>query len=664
MSYKNLNISRISQEGNITSTDLFLNNYFKNILNNQKLNDKIPRFKNMDDDDKCKYLRVMTWNIRYFTNAKNKPTINNILQAVIDIEPDILCLNEVSLGENIFYDNENINHDPIKTFKENGYRVLSMCNVVPAWYSSFYGNMILIKNDFYEMMCSSSLVSKFDIINLNNKCFFNQRIGVYQYPKSGQKIIDNTNIERIDNNETRCYIKISLGNFDLIATHLEAYNKEVREKQFDELMKQCTRKTIILGDFNIINTKSYPREYKNEYEWKTIRDKNIIYDNENDEIVKFKNKYKLMDSFEITNNKYCGFTTWINTIVDYIFFKNWDNLINDEDIKSYVYFTDASDHLPIIVDIKDEMIDWIKKSYINRNDQSLLEIKTLPLKNFISVFPFLYNIEPLRAYDWFDNGEMNSNYSFSDRYLTGNFNLTLGSVGIYTSTHISKSANFLRALINKTDQKEKMLSSKYINDTSQIEIGLLYTFISNPNVDISSSIVANTPINDKYLNDYDYQYDLVVVDDLEDYQYEYFTSIEKITPKGKNVFLLSSIDIIIYPVNLIDIFVDLDIEIAKLAKEELFINALQYIHFVHNIDKSPYSLENNGYGKFDESKIHELSVDISWIEQEKAFITCPAYKIYQHDTNEIYKQNGGKINNYKDKYIKYKKKYLKLKNII
>ena len=78
--------------------------------------------------------------------------------------------------------------------------------------------------------------------------------------------------------------------------------------------------------------------------------------NEN-EIEILKRKYNLRDSFELgldpkTNIKSIlsyTFTTWTNTVVDYILFTSeWSP---DTIIYPYIYFTDASDHCPIYVDI-------------------------------------------------------------------------------------------------------------------------------------------------------------------------------------------------------------------------------------------------------------------------------------------------------------------------
>lgn len=49
-------------------------------------------------------LRIMTWNVRYFTDYNNNPTISNIAKVIKELNPDIICLQEATTGPTTYYE--------------------------------------------------------------------------------------------------------------------------------------------------------------------------------------------------------------------------------------------------------------------------------------------------------------------------------------------------------------------------------------------------------------------------------------------------------------------------------------------------------------------------------------------------------------------------------
>jgi len=619
-------IARLSETQINNTTQGFSENYKKNIKMFKSLvNENISKSEKHDAEHQKKYLRIMTWNVRYFTNIDNKPTINEIKEVIDIINPDILCLNEFTLGKNNYYDDD---FSFEKNFLE--YKVIAVCNTVPAWYSTIYGNAILMRKSVYNGICNLESALQTNILNVNKKCFLNQSIHTYEYPKPYPVILDDIQINSVGTSETRCFIKITLPDFDIYCTHLEAYDKETRAKQFAELMSHVTRKSIIIGDLNIINTSEYIPFGTDSVEWQTLKRVNSLSDiKEENEIEIIKKKYDLKDSVELGEIElgepdfiHPGFTTWTNTIVDYILFTNhwWKSDLTE--MRQYIYLTDATDHCPIYVDINQYHI--LGDIY----DIKTKKIGTITTLNNLGYDhnTLFYHVTPLTAYDWFNNGKVSPKYTFSDPYLTGNFGMTLGANGIYVGNPLYVAVRFLDSLIARTDQQSKIY--KNINDKFNVDnVGLLYTFRIRSTYDLENQIYEF--ISGDYDTSIDEKYDLIST-----------RGIEKMTQRNFNretglhdVFELYGVQLIFYD-KIHPQYNNMEI-IANQFK-----SALDFIIY-KNINKS-YSLADNGFDStFDPKKITyiESGDDLS----VKNFV----YNIWE---------------DYEKKYYKYKKKYLNLKN--
>lgn len=423
--------------------------YFNNANNFEYLNSLIPDI----NPRNTPIIRIMTWNVRYYTNVEEESTIDNIADIIKKISPDILCLQETITGTSTLSPSIAID---IMTHLYDDYVKISACNVVPSWHNGIYGNQIIIKKNIIDLVRKNRAVSPlYDIQCIEEKCMFNQYAKTYEYPNPHNNIgfaLDRDEIMLFKSgDETRCFIKISFIHFDIFCTHLDATNKNIRRRQLDELQSNMTRKSIIMGDMNIIDRHQYnnwinilnaegnfevAQQIETELDY-IMRVNASIEDMDNLEIDYIKNTLKWKEYSDLNfNSKYIkpNFTSWTGTVVDYIFFYKFtpDNIYI---FGEYVHFNNCSDHLPIIVDISDFNL------YSSYDDNDKVEPakweKIMEAKQFDEILPEMYNGESLAAYDWFIDNKININakppYAWRDPQMTGNFYLSIGSRGLYVT---------------------------------------------------------------------------------------------------------------------------------------------------------------------------------------------------------------------------------------
>lgn len=701
----NINDIVVDRLQEISSSDIALLSLFeKNVLQNSKLNDLLPSTPNGS-------FRIMLWNIRYFTNAANEPSSTQIINVIEKIDPDLICLNEATIGYND-YSEELLDF----FYLLKNYHMIAFCNNVPSWFASTYGNMILIKKKIMRvLLINPTNYFSYNLCTSNTKCFLNQRISVYKDPVPIRK----DNFDNYRATETRCFVKISLGSFDVICTHLEAYQKETRKNQFIEMMTYVTRKTIIMGDFNIINTTVYKNAPNSDIEWEVIKQRNSL-DNDKDknEIVEIKQKYNLKDAFELKNITYNGFTSWTNTIVDYMLFTSeWTS---DEVSNIFLYFTMASDHIPMFIDLNENFVTQLKMSSINL-PKPISDHEVLEMPKFINKLLNTYNInvdinkftgwgvkpyknsdvpenygekptdlifcncQPLAAYDWFsNNGSVNVGYDFKDPYITGNFELVQGREGVYVAlNNIEGALHYISTLNQQTDQIS-------FND-ELINVSLLFQFKIVPNHVSDVKIVTVETIGAdeeriRYKTKFDNEYDIICRNILGEGITGKLTKREYDAVRKKhNYFYLDRIDIVVFDkikrridetINEAD---NRNRKIIEATHEKIKI-ALDYINNKQDSKQLNKHELLEGYNRsyFKETKyellgfINNTDVEDFAFSVEQRTISLNnlrllyAYPIWK---SSEYKQEGGKYENSKKqqkeftkKYYKYKSKYVNLKN--
>lgn len=274
-------------------------------------------------------LRFCTYNIHYFSknnlivkdNKKVLEEISNVdslLKDLKTINPDVLCIQEITFGDTLFNDKD------VKTeLLSIGLFLVTFCNIVPSWFSVPYGNAMWISN---QLKNNEQLCTKY--------CNLKQDYGVLPRNRDVSEYLK----------ETKCYSKITLFDIDIYCVHLDAYSDEdeFRLKQLDVINSKITKPSIIMGDFNI---KSYVKNNDSN-------NQALIYIREN---LKWINVYDVVE-------KIPTITSAEMNIKDYCFFAKFDmaslkNMVKDV----YVYFTDTSDHLPLVIDFdKNEFKNYTK----------------------------------------------------------------------------------------------------------------------------------------------------------------------------------------------------------------------------------------------------------------------------------------------------------------
>ena len=293
-------------------------------------------------------VRICTYNIHYFTDLyEEKNTYFDILNDIKEIDADILILEEVIIGS-IIKINKKLIIDVSTLYarlNELGYHKIIACNNVPSWFNGIYCNLILI-HDRILSDCNTEYVESISKCEKLNE-------SITSFPKAKTSCTVSGCHE--GTKETRCFIyinyKTSEYNFHIFGTHLDVGSEEERLNQIKNIIensKQYNQEKdyiVILGDFNTIDkSKVYPDEEKMKYI------KSNLFIKDNGAVVE---ELKVKNSFTnlLERNNDIDMTTWNNTIVDFIFMKNGKGNPIPENLIPKVYFTLASDHLPVILDI-------------------------------------------------------------------------------------------------------------------------------------------------------------------------------------------------------------------------------------------------------------------------------------------------------------------------
>jgi endonuclease/exonuclease/phosphatase family metal-dependent hydrolase len=138
----------------------------------------------------------------------------------------------------------------------------------------------------------------------------------------------------------------------IYGTHLDVYEADNRVGEVEELVsekvndpimpKNIRDKSIIMADFNNLRKSDYPAVAFKHITSRPHTDGDTrcmdILDN-----LGFKSTF---DVLGVPNPKY---TCWAGTTIDFILLKE-DTDLAKRLYKSFVYYTDASDHLPVVAD--------------------------------------------------------------------------------------------------------------------------------------------------------------------------------------------------------------------------------------------------------------------------------------------------------------------------
>lgn len=244
----------------------------------------------------CAKIKVLQWNIWF------KERIENILGVITELNPDIICLQEVTRNSEF-----------------NEYKDIPAMLISKLGLFGYFGSTVKFL-DGYEQ--GNMILSKFEIVSSNTTFL------------SG-----NTNNDESYETELRSAvtsnIKINEEIITIITTHLSyrAYFKEdeytlKENKKFLELVEKTDKTTIVAGDFNrtpdsklVDNLSKLLKHASPEFSKNTWTTKPFEYDGFKENKLKWR--------------------------LDYVFVSNNISVISSKIIK-----TSASDHLPILIEVE------------------------------------------------------------------------------------------------------------------------------------------------------------------------------------------------------------------------------------------------------------------------------------------------------------------------
>lgn len=692
---------------NDTAVELLKRNYEKNIQIAKKLDlnrnnstehstqtelDKSSTdlYRTQAKDKVTHNFRIMCWNVRYFTNVNDQQTIDKIASVISEHNPDIICLQEATTGYNDYYKPDTSYFVDIRKYLPE-YALLSSCLVVPSWYEAMYGNMILVKNEFVNFVKRNASDTYFNNLctqgRAQGKCLFNQYASTYMVPKP-VNYREAGNVSSVFSGETRCYIRISLSEYDLICTHLEAYNKTIRRKQLDELNNLIIRPTIICGDFNVIDVNIYrelfsdpniskSQKEKINKEWKYVASYNgltLEHNTDLNDIDYINTVLKWRNGYDILQKKRYPISNWSGTVVDYFFFsEHWDELLRGTSptkiIDIYDHITEYSDHFPIICDMFDPEISLVKKTETEllklKENEDSISITEHTAESFYH--KALYNSQPLIEYDWFDFSTKLVNVSqkknFRDPFNTGNFTVIYGLNGIYVFP--SKQMTYMYKESFQVIALSKDDISNTMSESGLIYSGLTFAFGIRPDVtvkvirlgnssifSVESSAKANALVN--------------MVDIIQGFS-NFLTMREYDKKTGYHkLFELTEIDIVITPkqggfdaINKLSLYGP-DLPNAKeiiLSQSNNSLITDSVDNLVTILSNSIEYINRHHHRKTGQALISNLTQISKYIKIDD---TIPTVSLDLLSLVADQKTSGQVAGHYHRKYLKYKTKYLKL----
>lgn len=289
-------------------------------MEKKELLNKFYEISSIHFNNKCvkNGIRIASFNIHYWSNWKEEPCVDKILDDINEIDADIICLQEVSFGKTFY--NKYTFDELLSRFKEMGYIdfvEIKCCN----WKNAKYGNMILSK------------------LPLSDK-------------KSGFLYQGNTKIKR-----GYCLAYVPILDIHVCCVHLDVFDEsgKTREIQLAELIdkiKNIKDKLILCGDFNCTRIQDY-----NESHFIKIKQDDLLR-NVNIDIFTLKQceNINFVSSFDIINKKYPHSTVWSDRIVDYIFIHK---IFPYNIIDTNLYTTTNSDHFALYMTFNPNSIQFL-----------------------------------------------------------------------------------------------------------------------------------------------------------------------------------------------------------------------------------------------------------------------------------------------------------------
>lgn len=262
-----------------------------------------------------KTIRIMTHNVHYWTDPFEKQNFDTIFATIQAINPDILLLQEVSLKP------------MIQKFRDHGYTYggnSTFCKAADL-YGAPFGNMILSKYPFTDI--AERVYT--DSFGAENRCYT-------------QAVI------KLPNNKS---ISVYVTHFDVFDNSGKTRLNQAKELITD-VNKDKHENILIAADFNSVRKNDYQYSINNKLVWNLLRaDNEKRQDPTPTDLLELIESHNFIDSFSLLHVPGPKFTTWSGVVIDFIYLSYaWSIPV----IGSYVYYDSASDHLPVIIDLKVE----------------------------------------------------------------------------------------------------------------------------------------------------------------------------------------------------------------------------------------------------------------------------------------------------------------------
>lgn len=272
-----------------------------------RLNDAITAPRTRDN------LRVCTFNVHFWSDVDEQFNFDRILSVIKNTQADVVCLQEAvlptTMDANIPTRSDSggwMIQNIIGQFEKAGYMYNTSCATDHTGRSSrgsFFGNVIF---------------SKFPI----------------ESAKAG--ILDS-------DEQNRCFVSVTISNVTIACVHLDVFDDsgKTRVRQIKGMLSKLegVDNLIVCGDFNALYSSDYTSE---EQEWleRNNQGNSVVYDECN-----LMAESGFVDAFAGQEMKY---SVWSARRVDY----QWIRGSHLNPVSSHVYYTTASDHLPLVVDYR------------------------------------------------------------------------------------------------------------------------------------------------------------------------------------------------------------------------------------------------------------------------------------------------------------------------
>jgi len=313
-----------------------LNNFVGDCIAHASENEKIPHHTPNSD-----IMRIATYNIHFwrppydnihsdFDFAKND-NFDAVIQTIKNINADVLILQEVIIFDWM----------KIKTTLESlGYVCTLSMFVQTSTYNSYpFGNMIITK----QQSKNAHTIKMYDV-------------EPEVWPELHGFIRTHINLP---NKKKAVVSDIALPNHKKITiygTHLDVYDhkEDMRAKQVQELIDHALKEDelcIVAADFNAIRARDYQYAVQGKNVWDLLNEdhRDLRGFDAPTKALDLFTSHGFVDCFSKAQLECPKFSVWNGTLVDFIWLNpTWDLPI----VGCYIYYSIASDHLPIIMDIK------------------------------------------------------------------------------------------------------------------------------------------------------------------------------------------------------------------------------------------------------------------------------------------------------------------------